>query len=153
MRSTDKTDQTKAAELTNPPEVTQGINDNSRNGTVIADCTLQMPVFWSQQCQRKKWLLWPSDVPEGRAAIQRDSNRLEKWADRNLMKFNNRKCQVLQLERSNPGYSHAPVHTGSWPAGKQLCRAGPRCPGGHKVECEPAISHCRTEDELCPWLH
>lgn len=37
-------------------------------------------------------------VPEGPAAIQRDLNRLEKWADSNVRKFS----KVLQLEKSNP---------------------------------------------------
>lgn len=29
-----------------------------------------------------------------------DLNRVEKWADRNLMKFNNEKCKILHLERN-----------------------------------------------------
>ncbi|GAB0207547.1 hypothetical protein GRJ2_003220400 [Grus japonensis] len=42
------------------------------------------------------------DVPEGHAVIQRDLDRLEKWADRNLMKFNKGKCKVQQLGRNQP---------------------------------------------------
>ncbi|KAK4816876.1 LOW QUALITY PROTEIN: hypothetical protein QYF61_024518 [Mycteria americana] len=43
-----------------------------------------------------------ADAPDGCGAIQRDLNRLEKWASRNLMKFNKGKCEVTYLGRNNP---------------------------------------------------
>ncbi|XP_068785519.1 uncharacterized protein [Struthio camelus] len=63
------------------------------------------------ECTRSKFadetkLGGEANTPEDCAAIQRDLARLERWAERNLMKFNKGKCKVLHLGRNNPMHQY-----------------------------------------------
>ena len=81
--------------------VTSGIPQGSVLGQVLfnifvgdmdseIECTLSMIADDSK-------LSGATDTVEGRDAIQRDMNRLDRWACDNLIKFNKSNCKVLHL--------------------------------------------------------
>lgn len=93
-------------------------------GQSVPSASLQMTQNWE-----KRWYVKGS-------ANQKDQGRLEKWVDKNIIRFNMEKCKVLHLDKTNSRYQE---HDKGHPATQQPGRKGSGNLGGHQVEHETAM--------------
>ena len=85
--------------------ITNSVSQGSAVGPVLSNVSINC-LDYEAECTLCKFaentkLGGVADTAEDCAAIQRDLNRLEKWANRNLAKFKIGKWRVLHLGRNN----------------------------------------------------
>lgn len=95
----------------------------------------------------KKNLGWVGDTSESHAVIWRDLNKLENWADRNILKITRENCKFLHHWQN---VCHCVLGPPAW---KQRRNLGSWWTSRHMVVCEPAPRSHGKENQQHPGLH